>query len=59
MVNIYSTIAMLCLALLAAACASPSLPVASGPVRPLNAQHWTPTPAEITSLSALAGEARP
>jgi len=58
-VNILFTIATLCLTLLAAACASPALPVASGPIRPLNAQHWTPTPAELVMLSTMAGEARP
>ena len=57
--NKLSMTAALCLTLLVAACASPALPVASGPLRPLNAPHWTPTPAEIASLSAMAGEARP
>ena len=52
-------IAILSLPLLAAACANSALPVASGPLRPLNAQHWTPTPAEIASLSAMAGWVRP
>ena len=41
--------------LVAASCAGPALPVATGPVRALNLGHWAPGANELTTPPA-AGE---